>query len=53
MQRCGLLSAEVPVSLEVVHEPAERAFGDGCGLLVTATSSTGCLLGASGGSRAA
>ncbi|KAI3436287.1 hypothetical protein D9Q98_002340 [Chlorella vulgaris] len=48
MQRCGLLSAEVPVSLEVVHEPAERAFGDGCGLLVTATSSTGCLLGASG-----
>lgn len=47
MPRCGV-SRQTPLSTEVVHEPAERAFGDGCGILVTAHSTTGCIFGASG-----
>ena len=50
MPRCGV-PRSVPVLVEVVHEPPERAFSDGCGLLVTAESSTGCVWGASGGAR--
>lgn len=47
LPRCGV-PRSVPISCDVVHEPPERAFSDGCGLLVTAESSTGCLWGASG-----
>ncbi|KAL4431941.1 hypothetical protein ABPG77_000208 [Micractinium sp. CCAP 211/92] len=47
LPRCGL-SRQVPLTVEVTHEPQERAFGDGCGILLTARSSTGCVLGASG-----
>ncbi|PRW59938.1 RNA 3 -terminal phosphate cyclase [Chlorella sorokiniana] len=47
LPRCGV-PRSVPISCEVVHDPPERAFSDGCGLLVTAESSTGCLWGASG-----
>ena len=46
--RCGV-SRQVPLSVEAVHEPPERAFGDGCGILLTAHTSTGCIFGASGG----
>eukprot|EP00887_Chlorella_sp_A99_P006731 scaffold3.g6731.t1 len=38
---------ETTLTSEVVHEPPERAFGDGCAALVVARTSTGCLLGAS------
>ncbi|EFN53149.1 hypothetical protein CHLNCDRAFT_136921 [Chlorella variabilis] len=47
MPRCGV-PRDTPVSIEVVQEPGERAFGDGCGVLVTARSSAGCVFGASG-----
>jgi RNA 3'-terminal phosphate cyclase (ATP) len=46
--RCGV-SRQVPLTVEAVHEPPGRAFGDGCGILLTAHSSTGCIFGASGG----
>lgn len=49
MPRCGV-PRDTPVSIEVVQEPGERAFGDGCGVLVTARSSAGCVFGASGAS---
>ncbi|KAL4459062.1 hypothetical protein ABPG75_013927 [Micractinium tetrahymenae] len=47
MPRCGV-SRQVPLTVDVVHEPPERAFGDGCGILLTARSSTGCVFGTSG-----
>lgn len=34
------------VNIQVTHEPPERAFGDGGGIVLVATTSTGCLLGA-------
>lgn len=37
----------VPVEVEAVVEPPERAFGDGCGILIYADTDTGCRLGAS------
>lgn len=36
---------------QVWHEPPERAFGDGCGVLLVAETDAGCLLGASGARR--
>jgi hypothetical protein len=38
----------VEVTVEAGAEPPERAAGDGCGCLLVAATSTGCLLGASG-----
>ena len=38
----------IAVRMETVHEPPERALGDGCGILMVARTSMGCLLGASG-----
>ena len=38
----------VPVESETVAEPADKALGDGTGLLIVVETSTGCLLGASG-----
>mmetsp|Transcript_7216 Transcript_7216/g.15752 ORF Transcript_7216/g.15752 Transcript_7216/m.15752 type:complete len:378 (-) Transcript_7216:519-1652(-) len=38
------LGAAVPVSRHTAYEPAERAYGDGCGILLVAETSTGCLL---------
>lgn len=40
-------AAAVEVARHVVHEPGERAVGDGAGLLLVAATSSGCLLGAS------
>ncbi|KAG2496516.1 hypothetical protein HYH03_005340 [Edaphochlamys debaryana] len=37
----------VPIAVEAVVEPPERAFGDGCGILLFADTDTGCRLGAS------
>ncbi|EFJ50490.1 hypothetical protein VOLCADRAFT_80268 [Volvox carteri f. nagariensis] len=37
----------VPVLVETVHEPPDRAVGDGCGVLIFADTDTGCRIGAS------
>ncbi|PNH10368.1 RNA 3'-terminal phosphate cyclase, partial [Tetrabaena socialis] len=37
----------VPVLVEAVLEPQDRAMGDGCGVLLVAETDTGCRLGAS------
>ena len=34
------------VEMPTVHEPRERAFGDGCGMSIVAKTSTGCVFGA-------
>jgi hypothetical protein len=34
------------VDVQALHEPPEGAFGDGGGIVLVATTSTGCLLGA-------
>jgi hypothetical protein len=39
---------DMPMSTEVAAEPPERAVGDGCGVLVTARTTGGCVFGASG-----
>ena len=36
---------DTELSREVVHEPKERAVGSGAGILVTAATSTGLVLG--------
>eukprot|EP00128_Syssomonas_multiformis_P006964 Colp12_sorted_trinity150504_noHs@16220 len=36
------------INIETVHETPQNAFGDGCGLIITAHTSTGCRLAASG-----
>ncbi|KAF6251744.1 RNA 3'-terminal phosphate cyclase [Scenedesmus sp. NREL 46B-D3] len=35
------------VDVQAVHEPPDHAFGDGGGIMLVATTSTGCLFGAS------
>ncbi|KAK9834892.1 hypothetical protein WJX81_006902 [Elliptochloris bilobata] len=40
--------AGVEVSVEAAAKPPEHAAGDGCGCLLVASTSTGCLLGSSG-----
>lgn len=36
------------IEVENTHEPVDKAFGDGCGIVIVAETSTGCLLGGSG-----
>ncbi|KAL4536368.1 hypothetical protein Ndes2526A_g05897 [Nannochloris sp. 'desiccata'] len=43
-----LTDRSIKINKTCVHEPPERAFGDGCGIILVAKSSTGCLLGATG-----
>jgi len=43
-----LTENKIKINRICLHEPPERACGDGCGIILVATSSTGCLLGASG-----
>lgn len=50
MARCGV-PPQATFTADAVHEPPERAFGDGCGVLLTARSSMGCLFGATGALR--
>lgn len=38
----------VSISCEVCQEPEERAFGDGCGIIVIAETTEGCIFGATG-----
>jgi RNA 3'-terminal phosphate cyclase (ATP) len=44
----ALREKSIKINKSCVHEPPERAFGDGCGIIIVARSSTGCLLGATG-----
>lgn len=39
----------VMIESEAVAEPPQRAFGDGCGILLVAHTDTGCCLGEGGG----
>jgi RNA 3'-terminal phosphate cyclase (ATP) len=51
--KAALLAAEVAgvspgcVSVDIVQETRDSAFGDGCGITLVAETDTGCLLGAS------
>ncbi|GAB4823380.1 hypothetical protein N2152v2_010426 [Parachlorella kessleri] len=44
---CGV-SRRAPLEVAAVYEPPERAFGDGCAVVLVAETSTGCLFGSSG-----
>ena len=44
----GAELAGVDVRVEASARPPERAAGDGCGVLLVAATSSGCLLGSSG-----
>lgn len=44
----GAELAGVDVRVEASARPPERAAGDGCGVLLVASTSSGCLLGSSG-----
>jgi RNA 3'-terminal phosphate cyclase (ATP) len=43
-----LIKKNIKINRICVREPPEQAFGDGCGIILVAKSSTGCLLGATG-----
>ncbi|KXZ54935.1 hypothetical protein GPECTOR_3g105 [Gonium pectorale] len=43
----GPAGRSAPILVEAVLEPPDRAFGDGCGVLIIADTDTGCRLGAS------
>ena len=47
-QVMGAELAGVHVRVEASAKPPERATGDGCGCLLVASTSTGCLLGSNG-----
>ena len=48
VQAMGAELADVDVRVEASVRPPESAAGDGCGVLLVAATSTGCLLGSSG-----
>jgi hypothetical protein len=47
MGACGV-DRGIPLHVKVVHEPPERALGDGCAVVLAAETTTGCLMGSSG-----
>lgn len=47
-QAMGAELAGVDVHMDASAKPPERAAGDGCGCLLVASTSSGCLLGSSG-----